>query len=252
MTLTGRNNPKRNNDNGARVKRYHGQASSHTFPPSVKPTPDARDPWRLALATDPALRSGTLRLGLVLLNYANRDGFTSVGVARLVADLGKNRRTVERHLATLAAAGYLGREPGGGVRGNGGMTCGTWLKVPASSAAKVPADPTPPWPKVPAETRKGTGGNAPKVPVPGGRSNPLNPLTHAADAPGLEAGSATAEHKAGGQVLEVLGELVAADRSGPRPVRDVVLAAIRQKLGAQPKAPVSDDENSRRAGGRGG
>lgn len=237
------------------MKRYHGQAASPTLPPSVKTTPDARDRWRLEVAADRRLGPGALRVALALLNFANRDGLTTVGTARLCAELGRHRRNIERGLAQLVRADYLEREPGGGVLGNGGRTCATRLKVPAEVIHKVPATAA----KVPATGAQGTGDGRPKVPATPAGQTLLTHITRAADAPGLEAGSATAETApgsataaGGGEVLELLGELTASTRSGPQSVRDVMLAAIRQKLGQRPKAAVSGNENSPRASACGG
>jgi hypothetical protein len=197
-------------------------------------------------------------VGLVLLNFANRSGFTSVGIDRLAKELGRHRRNVERGLEQLAAAGYLDRKPRGGVPGLGGTTAGTALKVPA---AKVPAAAE----KVPATASESTGDGRRKVPATGAGETLLTHITPAANASGLEARSATAKNDdtgsatatggaarsststtagPGGEILRMLEDLTASPRSEPRPVRDAVLSALRSKFGLPAKRPVSDNENS--------
>ena len=268
----------RDNEQGARVRKYHGQAASHTFT-YAKPAPslpDLRDPWRRRLASDPTLGARALRVALGLLNFANKSGFTSVGIVRLAEELNADRRVVERGLAALVAAGYLERERGAGKRGNGGWTCGTRLKVPAEVIHNEASPPA----KVPATAAQGTGQTGRKVPATPTGQTLLTHRTPAEDAPGLEAGSAPAENERagsrtaelderrhppvvlavppirppavfGGEVLRMLDELEDAPRAEPRPVRDAVLSALRQRFGLPAKRTVNDNENSPRADGRG-
>lgn len=256
------------------MRKYHGQAPTPTFPHSVKPAAaaDVRDPWRRHLASDPTLGARAFRVALGLLNFVDRAGFTSVGIARLSEELATHRRVIERGLAALVAAGYLERERGAGQRGNGGWTCSTRLKVPAATASASP--------KVPATADQGTGQTGRKVPATVAGQTLLTNRTLAAAAPGLEAGSATAESGddrsrrataderrrspesavlpigptagPGGEVLRLIGELETSMRAEPRPVRDVVLSALRLKLGLRASRQGSGYENSAAADECGG
>lgn len=254
------------------MRTYHGQAARPISPQSVKLDPDVRDEWRRQVAADPDLGPGALRVALVLLNFANRSGFTSVGVGRLAHDLGRDRRNVERGLRQLVGRGHLEREARGGVPGRGGRTCGTVLKVPAAASSKVPAAAA----EVPAAAHRSTGDGWQKVPATVAGETLLTHITPAANGPGLEAeayaangdtGSATAalgvagatlwaipstSAGPGGEVLRMLGELEAKPRADARPVRDAVLSALREKFGLRPQRAVNDNENSPPADTRGG
>lgn len=238
---------------------YHAAPARQIAHPSVKPaqTPDLRDPWRLRIATDPRLGARALRVALVLLNFANRDGYTSVGLPRLAAELGMDRRQVQRGLAALVAAGHLEREEGGGVLGRGGRTAGTWLKV---AATEVAATVTAPPPEVAATVDRSSGHRGPEVAATVTAQTLLTQELLAADAPGLEPGSATARNggtgsahaSGGGEVLRLGGELVAAPRVGPTAVGRAVLDALHARFGRRPERAGSPNENFGGAGTRKG
>lgn len=260
IKTTGRNNPPTQpipTKGNARVKRYHGQPPTHTFPPNVKPAPllDVRDPWRQAIAADGRLGPGALRVALILLNFANRSGSCSVGVHRIATEVRRDRRNVERGLRQLVVAGYLEREARGGVPGRGGRTCATSLKVPATASSKVPAAAA----EVPAAARRSTGGGESKVPATVAGETLLTHITPAAAGPGFEAGTASAQNQhagsatAGrnGEVLR-LGRELEAPRVGPSAVGLAVLAGLRSKFGYRAQGSRSHNENSAPADHGGG
>lgn len=225
------------------MRKYHTQGSTHTC------ALDVRDEWRRQIASDGTLGAGALRVALILLNFANRSGFTSVGVQRIAAELGgKDRRNVERGLAQLRKGGHLEREAGGGVAGRGGSTSASRLvihKDPATGAGTSRF-------KVPATGGERPGDWRPKDPAPVAGETLLTHITRAEHAPGLEAGSGPAKNGdtgsatagPGGEVLALLGNLTTSTRAEPLAIRDAVLSGLRLKFGLRPKATVSGYENS--------
>jgi len=118
---------------------YHATPSRPPRPHSVKAAPhyDVRDQWRRQVAADPAVGARGLRVALALENYARgRDGRTTVGVARLVDDIGMDSRNVRRGLAELVKLGHVRRVAGRGQKGNGGTTAETWLTLKAGPVDK--------------------------------------------------------------------------------------------------------------------
>lgn len=94
---------------------------------------DLRDRWAEAILRDDGITDGCARTAWALREFANRTGYTTVGIARLAKRTGRAARTIERHLATLQRLGYLTRTPGAGETTRGGITTRTELRIPAEN-----------------------------------------------------------------------------------------------------------------------
>jgi hypothetical protein len=134
--------------------------------------PDVRDRWAEAVIRDRQIPDSYMRTLWKLREFANRDGEVMVGIDRISAETGYNRRTIEKQLAQLATDGIIERHKGRGVMGNGGRTTLTVLRAP------------PRYRRLGAGTAAdgGTGftgercrSEAQKVPVPSGRLNHISP-----------------------------------------------------------------------------
>lgn len=213
------------------MQRYHQATRRNTEHPATPRDADPRDRWATAILKDRALGNAARLTAWALREHANRDGETTVGVARLAAELGKHPRRVEADLERLTRAGYLERVAGAGRVGRGGWTSRTVLKVPTATVGTLNHKaPTPPDESPDAMRRE-----APTHTV---GQTLLNPLTPAVAGPGSEAGTAPA--------APILGGL-AGERLGPRPVRDEVLARLRAVLGSPAKRAAAREPFAPRA-----
>ena len=100
--------------------------------PEVGFVSDLRDQWAAIVLADRELGEARVT-GWAIREYADRHGRATMGIAALARDTSQNRATVERHIAKLTKRGYLERIEGGGVRGRGGFTALTELRIPGRS-----------------------------------------------------------------------------------------------------------------------
>lgn len=221
---------------------YHAAPARAKSPAYVKPsTPDVRDDWRRQIARDRTLGARALRVALTLLNFANRDGLATVGVDRLALELEADRRQVLRGLASLRAAGHLERHERCGVRGRGGITAATVLKLAGaagSSRAQVVAT---------AARSSGHGGR--EVVATATTQTLVTLTTPAAGARALQRADAAATSPGsgtgggGGELLqrELPGMLGSVERARPETV-GFYLERIRKTLRVR-KPALQDDTN---------
>ena len=93
---------------------------------------DIRDQWaRAVIKSD--LKDELKVTCWAIREYANRTGTASMGVKALARNIGVHQRTIQRRLNKIVAAGFLERIPGRGVRGPGGTTTLTRLRLPERS-----------------------------------------------------------------------------------------------------------------------
>ena len=91
---------------------------------------DIRDRWAAAVLKSDL--GNELKVTCwAIREYANREGRATMGVQALARKVGRVRRTIQRHLDRLVDAGYLERLPNRGMRGPGGTTALTLLRIPS-------------------------------------------------------------------------------------------------------------------------